>query len=279
MSGKYFEFKLSSKDVQKYHQKELTAADDIIANLENYIFAMQTNRYIEDIWKIVAMANKVIADYEPWNLMKNGQTDKAMALVSLVANLMAKISVLIDCVMPHKSKQISKSLGFEINPLSYNNIIVNKQLIDSFHITKTQQLFPKIEESFEPTVSVLQETKPTTKTTTTTQEDNIITIDKFFASTIKVGQIVEVHDIKKSDKLYRMLVDIGENEPRQIVAGIKVSYTKEQLLDTQVCIVANLKPAKLMGILSEGMVLASKDDSGLSLIRPDKHKVAGTKIS
>ncbi len=279
MSGKYFKYKLNSKDVAKYHQKELNIADNIVTNLENYIFVMQISRYIEDIWKLVAMANKAIADYEPWNLMKDGKTDEAMALVAFVANLMAKVAVLVDCVIPHKAKQIAVSLGFEINPQNYDDIIVKRQLVHSFFITKTEQLFPKIEENFESIALPTQETNPSVKTTSTIEDDNIITIDSFFATTIKVGQITEVHDIKKSDKLYRLLVDIGENEPRQIVAGIKAYYTKDELQDTQVCIVANLKPAKLMGILSEGMVLASKDDSGLSLIRPDKEKTKGTKIS
>jgi len=73
-------------------------------------------------------------------------------------------------------------------------------------------------------------------------------------------------------------VDVGEEEPRQIVAGIKEWYSAEAMLDTQVCVVANLKPAKLMGFLSEGMLLASKDEEGLCMIRPEKPKTAGTPI-
>ena len=71
---------------------------------------------------------------------------------------------------------------------------------------------------------------------------------------------------------------MGEDEPRQIVAGIKEWYSADDMLDTQVCVVANLKPAKLMGYLSEGMLLAAKDDDGLCMIRPEKPKKAGTPI-
>ncbi len=82
----------------------------------------------------------------------------------------------------------------------------------------------------------------------------------------------------KSKKLLKLQVDLGENEPRQIVAGIKEFYSPEDLKGTQVCVVANLKPAKLMGIVSQGMLLAAKDEDGLCLIRPEKPKKPGTPI-
>ena len=77
----------------------------------------------------------------------------------------------------------------------------------------------------------------------------------------------------------KMQVDLGEERPRQILAGIKEYYTAEELVGTQVCVVANLKPAKLMGMISEGMLMAAKDENGLCLIRPEKTRTIGTKIS
>ncbi len=73
-------------------------------------------------------------------------------------------------------------------------------------------------------------------------------------------------------------VDVGEEVPRQIVAGIKEWYSADDMLNTQVCVVANLKPAKLMGMVSQGMLLAAKDEEGLCMIRPEKPKMAGTPI-
>lgn len=73
-------------------------------------------------------------------------------------------------------------------------------------------------------------------------------------------------------------MDIGEAEPRQIVAGIKEWYSADEMIDAQVCVVANLKPAKLMGLVSEGMLLAAKDENGLCMICPQKPKMAGTPI-
>ena len=74
-------------------------------------------------------------------------------------------------------------------------------------------------------------------------------------------------------------MDLGDGDVRQVLSGIKEWYSAEELIDTQVCLVANLKPAKLMGIKSEGMVLAAKDEDGLVLVRPEKAKKPGTTVS
>jgi methionyl-tRNA synthetase len=82
----------------------------------------------------------------------------------------------------------------------------------------------------------------------------------------------------KVKKLLKLQVSLGEDDTRQVVAGIKEFYSAESLIGTQVCVVANLKPAKLMGMMSEGMLLAAKDEDGLCLVRPEKPKKAGTPI-
>ena len=112
----------------------------------------------------------------------------------------------------------------------------------------------------------------------TIEEDNLITIDKFFETSLKIGTIVEAEEVPKSKKLLKLQVDIGEGRLRQVVAGIKEFYSAESLLNTQVCVVANLKPAKLMGMLSEGMLLAAKDEDGLSLMRPENPRKAGSSV-
>ncbi|NVJ53358.1 MAG: methionine--tRNA ligase [Campylobacteraceae bacterium] len=287
MSGKYFDFKIDSKDVVKYHEKELNEVQEILDNVENYVFNMQINRYLEDIWKVLTIANKAIGDHEPWTKMKEGKTEEAMALVALITNIMAKVALLLDSVMPEKIAKIATSLGLEINNESYKKLIVNKELIGETTITKVEQLFPRIEEI------LLEQAKPTEVSKTEveekktskkeekkeSEEDNLITIDQFFETTLKIGTIIEAEEVPKSKKLLKLQVDVGEEKPRQVLAGIKEFYTAQSLVGTQACVVANLKPAKLMGMLSEGMLLAAKDENGLSLIRPETSKNNGTKIS
>ena len=290
MSGKYFDFKITSKDVVKYHKKEIDEVDTILENAEPLIYNMQLNRFLEELWKALTIANKAIGDYEPWNMMKDGREDEAMALVALIVNIMAKVSVLLDSVMPHKIKQIASSLGIVINTDTYNSLIKNKKLIDDTTITKIDALFPRIESELIATADIQKaETaveKPRKeslnqkgKEKSTMEEDNIITIDKFFETTLRVGTIIEAQEVPKSKKLLKLLVDIGEEHPRQILAGIKEFYNAIDLVGTQACVVANLKPAKLMGMMSEGMLLAAKDENGLHLLRPEASKIAGTKVS
>ncbi|GGD33853.1 methionine--tRNA ligase [Malaciobacter pacificus] len=284
MSGKYFDFKIDSKDVIKFHQKELDEVNTILDGLEPLLYNMQINRYLEEIWKILTIANKAIGDYEPWAKMKDGKVDEAMALVALITNIMAKVALLLDSVMPEKIAKISQSLGIKIDTDTYNSLINNKELLTTTTITKVDQLFPRIEELLLAQPDVADETKAECEKKVETkeevvEEDNLITIDKFFETTLKIGTIVEAEEVPKSKKLLKLQVDLGEGRNRQILAGIKEFYSAEELVGTQACVVANLKPAKLMGMLSEGMLMAAKDENGLSLIRPETPKKSGTKIS
>ena len=287
MSGKYFNFNVSSKDVEKFHKKEIEEVNSIIDSLESYIYNMQINRYLEDIWKILTIGNKAINDYEPWNLIKDGKTDEAMALVALITNIMAKVALLLDCVMPHKIKSVASCLGLDISTENYNKLILNKELLADLKITKIDALFPRVEDILlaQPPTSDVSKNEAEKIDSSKIElekldiEDNLITIDKFFEATIKVGTIIEAQEVPKSSKLLLLKVDLGENRPRQILAGIKEFYSANDLVGTQACVAANLKPAKLMGYVSEGMLLAAKDENGLSLIRPEKPKKIGTKLS
>ena len=283
MSGKYFDFKIDSKDVAKYHQKELDEVHAILENIEEYLYKMQINRYLEDLWKVLTIANKAIGDYEPWAKMKDGKNDEAMALVALIVNIMSKVSVLLDSVMPEKIAIIANSLGIKINTQTYTDLIVNKGLVNNTTITKVPALFPRVEEPLLASADVQKvETKvekPRVEAKEQEENDNLITIDKFFETELKIGTILEAEEVPKSKKLLKLQVDVGEENPRQILAGIKEFYSAQELVGTQACVVANLKPAKLMGMISQGMLLAAKDENGLSLLRPETKKISGTKVS
>ena len=275
MSGKYSEYHIDSKDLLKFHQKEIDDAWKILENIEDYIYSMQLNRYLEELWKVLTIANQSIAIYEPWKLMKEGKTQEAMALVALVANLLAKVAIMLHPVMPKTTQKIANSLGFEINSESYQRLYKENQPLEAFTIKKIDALFPRIEKE----LLEVKETKDSKETASKKEsKDGIITIDQFFETKLKVGTVLEAKEVKKSDRLLQLKVDLGEENPRQIIAGIKEFYSPSDLIDTQVCVVSNLKPAKIMGMLSEGMLLAAKDDEGLTLIRPEAKKRSGTPI-
>ncbi len=275
MSSKYSNGKVSSKNVKKYYEDELNETQTYIQNLEPLLFDMQLHRYLEELWKPLSIANKAIDKYQPWTLMKEGKEEEALALNGLIANILAKVAIMLHPIMPKTTQKIADALNFKIDTKSYDKIIKNKELLDEFVITKIPPLFPRIEEQLMKEPTATKEEKKESK------EDSagLITIDEFFKTELKIGTIIEAKEVPKSKKLLKLKVDLGEDKPRQIIAGIKEWYNPDDLVGTQACVVANLKPAKLMGMISEGMLLAAKDDSGLSLLRPQTPKKAGTKVS
>jgi len=289
MSGKYFEGRVESDLVSKYYQAELDEVDASLAKLEPMLFEMQLHRYLEELWRPLTVANKAIDMYQPWTMIKEGKTEETMALNGLIATILAKVSLMLHAVMPKTTRTICEALGFEITPKSFEEIIKNGKTLAPFTTQKREPLFPRIEEEL--LVDERQEAlkkekeakkaaqKEKNKDSKATEGIALIGIDQFFETSLKIGEVVEAEEVPKSKKLLLLQVDIGEDEPRQVVAGIKEFYSAEELLNTQVCVVANLKPAKLMGMKSEGMLLAAKDKDGLCLIRPEKPKTIGTPIS
>jgi methionyl-tRNA synthetase len=284
MSGKYFEGKVDSSLVEKYYQIELDEVHSSLEKLEPLLFEMQTHRYLEELWRPLTVANRAIDKYEPWNLMKNGKEEEAMALNGLIAAILAKVSVMLYPVMPAVCTKISTALHFTIDNASWNGLVKEKKLLEPFVLEKVDPLFPRIEEPLLEQIEPVDSKTDSKKAKEEKSEDKtegiaLIGIDQFFQTSLKVGTVVEAEEVPKSKKLLLLQVDVGEDEPRQVVAGIKEWYSADDMLGTQVCVVANLKPAKLMGLKSEGMLLAAKDEDGLCMIRPEKPKTAGTPIS
>jgi methionyl-tRNA synthetase len=284
MSGKYSDGAVSSAKVAERYAEELAEVHEALDKLEPLLFEMQLHRYLEELWKPLSIANKSIDKYQPWVLMKEGRTEEALALLGLIANILAKVAVMLHPVMPKTTETIARALGFTINQTAYEDLIKRKDLLSDFTIEKVPPLFPRIEEQ------LLKEAAPAEEKVAPKKEapkkesggseapQGLITIDQFFQTSLKVGTVVEAEEVPKSKKLLLLQVDLGEEQPRQIVAGIKEWYAPADLVGTQVCVVANLKPAKLMGLRSEGMLLAAKDEEGLALIRPEKPKKPGTPI-
>ncbi len=287
MSEKYSDFVVDSSNVARYHAKELSDAAESLKNAESFLFELQPHRYLEELWRVFTIGNKAIEEHAPWTKVKEGRMDEALATVALVANLLAKASVMLHPVMPQTTAKIADALGFEIATDAYDSLIKNGGLLKTFTIKKIPPLFPRIEEPLmaeAPKAMIVEapkaEAKPKSeeKKESTVSTEGLITIDQFFQTSIKIGTVIEANEVPKSSKLLRLIVDLGEESHRQIVAGIREYYSADSLVGTQVCVVANLKPAKLMGMLSEGMILAAKDANGLCLIRPEAPRLSGSSV-
>jgi len=280
MSGKYFEGRVECDLVEKYYKAELDEVQVFLDKLEPMLFELQLHKYLEELWRPLTVANRAIDRYQPWTMIKEGKTEEAMALNGLIATILAKVSLMLHAVMPKTTSIICDALGFEITPESFEKIIRNGEILSPFVTAKREPLFPRIEEQLIVEKKPIEEPKKSPKKESKKAKGvALIGIDQFFETSLKIGTIVKAEEVKKSKKLLLLQVDIGEDKPRQVVAGIKEWYSPDDLVGTQACLVANLKPAKLMGIKSEGMLLAAKDADGLSLIRPEKPKTIGTPIS
>jgi len=189
-----------------------------------------------------------------------------------VANILARTALLLHPVMPKTTQKIADALGFEISPQNFERFVERGELLEPFTIKKIPPLFPRIEEP------LMEERRPEPLKESKKEPQELITIEDFFKTQLRTGRIIEAEEIPKSKKLLKLKVDLGEEQPRQIIAGIKEHYSPDDLVGKDVVVVANLKPAKLMGHLSEGMILAASDGSGLHLVRPEAPKEPGTPV-
>ncbi|MEF3192407.1 MAG: methionine--tRNA ligase [Campylobacterales bacterium] len=274
MSEKYFNNQITTDSLMRFHAEEVERVNQIASGMEELLYTLQIHRYLEELWKIIAIGNKTIEVAAPWAKMKEGQHDAAMATIALSALIIANAALLLSPVMPETMQKVADALGIKIDTATFEALIYRHEVPASFTLTKIPPLFPRIEE--EKKEAAVQENEKKAEAELTIE--NPITIQQFFQSQIKVGTIIEAEIVEKSTKLLKLKVDLGEVRPRQIIAGIREYYSPEALIGTQVCVVANLQPAKIMGLLSEGMVLAAKDGEGLSLVRPETPRASGSSV-
>lgn len=272
MGEKYFNFEINSDTLIQFHSSEIEHINSIIDGCESLLYTMQIHRYLEEVWKLFAIGNKSIEVCAPWTKIKEGKTDEVMALLALNVNILIKACLLLNPVMPHTMEKMSEALGIKIDTNSFKEFIYEHSLIKTTVLTKVPVLFTKIE-----LITEQKQEEPIKKEPTKPLKQQI-SIEKFFETEIKIGTVIRAEAVEKSTKLLLLQVDLGEERPRQIVAGIREHYSPENILGTQVCVVANLKPAKIMGIESQGMILAAKDSKGLALVRPEKEKDSGSAV-
>jgi methionyl-tRNA synthetase len=149
-------------------------------------------------------------------------------------------------------------------------------LTEGTAIGKTEPLFPRVDIK-----AYIKELQMDTakEETEKTPESELLSIDEFFKTKLVVGTVREAEQVPKSKKLVRLMVDLGEVEPRQLVAGIAERYEAADLVGRQIVVVANLKPAKLMGVESQGMLLAANLEGAPFLLAPDEEVPPGTVVS
>jgi methionyl-tRNA synthetase len=296
MSETYFDGKTPPHNCDDNELKR--AAEETIPaylrEMDQYAF----QRALELVWKLLDAVNGYIVNREPWKMFKEqGQSESLSRVLWNSLESLRLAWTMVAPFMPKLSAEALRRLGAgsdapSVAMLKWGLLPTGAPLVAG------DALFPRIDfdnyvaetkaegaKVTEPTLEKPDEKKEEAKPAAPAPaaaaeapaEGAKITIDDFFRADLRVAQILEAENVPKSKKLIRMKVTTGDSD-RQIVAGIATKYTPEELVGRKVVIVANLQPAKLMGIESNGMVLAASIDGEPSLVAVDPNVPNGTKV-
>ncbi len=260
MSIKYNQGDISQEGVLEFYKNELNTAKEHLDSAINFLENLQCNRYLEELFKALSVANLAISKYEPWNLIKADKIKEANALIGLCANILAKTSLLLSPTLPKSCQKVGLALNFEISPTNYQKLILQNELLD-FKASACEALFPKVEKPL-----LAQEEKQEVKK----EEKPKIKIDDFVKIEIKVAKVIDCQNIEGSEKLLKFKLELDNKEIRQVLSGIAKYYKASDLIGKQVCVISNLKKAKIFGHESDGMILSAKSGDKLVLISPEQ---------
>ncbi|EOH1933730.1 methionine--tRNA ligase [Campylobacter jejuni] len=260
MSIKYNQGDISQEGVLEFYKNELDIAKEHLDSAIIFLENLQCNRYLEELFKALSVANLAISKYEPWNLIKADKIKEANALIGLCANILAKTSLLLSPTLPKSCQKVGLALNFEISPTNYQKLILQNELLD-FKASTCEALFPKVEKPL-----LAQEEKQEVKK----EEKPKIKIDDFAKIEIKVAKVIDCQNIEGSEKLLKFKLELDNKEIRQVLSGIAKYYKASDLIGKQVCVISNLKKAKIFGHESDGMILSAKSGDKLVLISPEQ---------
>ena len=267
---KHFEGKVPTKTKLESIDKEmLKLVKSYPERIGNLIDKYKIKDSVFEMMSLARAANKYFNDSEPWVTLKTDR-EKCASTINICLQTIYTLAEVFSPVLPFTSQRIYSMLNTEGTDWKNSG---EENLAEGHQINKAEILFTKIDDD------VIDEqinkwSKPEEKIETSPE----ISFDEFSKVDLKIAKIVEAEKIKKSDKLLKLQLKYG-NENRQVVAGIANSYTPTDLIGKKVVLVANLKPAKLFGVESQGMILAVDNDEGnLNIIEVDSNVKIGTKV-
>ncbi len=288
MTHKYFEGVIPRPDVEDIIDAEIKKlGQDAMREFQDNFSEFKFSRGLEGLWKLVRGLNKYIDETAPWTLFKEKDMGRLSTVIYVLLENMRKIAVHLWPVMPEASEKMLEQLGITFDP---EKISLPKEL-DVWGllecgdtVAKTSNLFPRVE------LVEAKEEKPAKKgkgkkdkqkAKKAEMPEGITTIEfeDFQKLDLRVGTIKEVDKHPDADRLLLVRVDTGDDELRQVVAGIADFFAPADLVGKQVVVVCNLKPRKLRKQLSQGMILAVKNGEGLELLTVTAEVPGGSKVS
>ena len=278
MSNKYFDGQILNPHVEEDVDKELIElAQNTLSKVEAKMEELRVGDALDEIFTLLRRSNKYIDQTMPWALAK--EEDKKDRLSTVLYNLLESIrisAVLLKSFLPETADKILDTL--HTNQRDFDSIQTFGQLETGIQVEKKPEvLFARIDEKkFMEELNKELETQKEEKPKKEEIKEEI-TIDDFSKVELKVGTIIECEKHPKADRLLVEKIDMGE-EIRQVVSGIANTYKPEELIGKQVIVVTNLKPVKLRGVDSNGMILCASSEKGLSIISPVTEMPNGTVV-
>ncbi|WP_150285662.1 methionine--tRNA ligase [Rummeliibacillus sp. TYF-LIM-RU47] len=286
MMNKYFDGVIPTEGLipTEFDEALKIQAKETKARYEENIEKMQFSQVLSDIWALVSRTNKYIDETQPWVLAKDEELQGKLGTVmyNLAENL-RKIAIMVQPFMTQAPKEIMHQLGLSEGLLAWetlddeNGIPAKTKVID-----KGVPIFPRLDPEEEITyirdqMRVSVKTEEPKKEEEPKEEFPEITIDDFMKVDLRVATVTACDKVPKADKLLKLQLDLGY-EKRQVVSGIAQYYKSEELIGRKVIVVANLKPVKLRGELSQGMILAGSKDGILTLATVDEKLENGAQV-
>jgi len=237
----------------------LKVIDDYKAMMKEFAF----HKALITVWELIGRTNKYIDTMKPWEMAKSNR-QRLGTVLNTITEVIKILSVLLWPVMPQTAEKIQHQLGLGIIGLELDLAGLKEwgEIRQVRPISKAPALFPRVKREREEKVEEKME---------------LIDLTDFQRLDLRVGIIREAEPIPGSEKLLKLIIDIGEQ--RTIVAGLATHYQLDELRDKQVIVLANLKPVKLKGVESQGMILAAEDEGGVYLLVPDKESKPGSVIT
>ena len=262
---------------------------DTVEKVEEKMSELRVADAIQDILDLFSRCNKYIDETMPWALAKD--PEKTARLTTVLYNLLECVriaAVLLKPYLPDTAEKILDSLNTEYR--DYDSLVSFGQLEPGTLVTEKPEILfarinpndimPKIEEQIARQKKEAEETARINEERRKAEErkNRPVTVDDFDRFDLRVGKVIGCVKHPNADKLYILVVDLGESVPRQIVSGLAQSYTPGQLIGKKVVVIANLAPAEIRGVESQGMLLAGKEGGVISVVEANNLQ-PGTRIS
>ena len=295
MIDKYFGGKLPANQAETEFDADLKAvAAEAVVKFEEYMDKMMFSDALESLWTLIRRTNKYIDETQPWVLAKNEEyMPKLAGALYNVAESIRIVSIMLQPFMPKAPKLMQAQLGIEKDTaiLEWDTIKTWGLLPKELKVEKGPAIFPRIDmkkelvelaeaikKAQEDTVVNKVKREEAKQAEAEKEKAEEITIDDFAKVHLVTGEVIASEAVKGSKKLLKNTIKVGENV-RTIISGIAKNYSPEEIVGKKVVIVENLAPRKMMGEMSNGMILCAEDENGnLSLLTDDKQFESGSEV-